>query len=211
MAQTAFFVGIALVAIGVVVWIFRPGQVSQFTIDMFGLRITVDSAALAVIACGIALVWISTKVPPEPARVVKSSEEKTVAPSACVPNVLAVFRKPDMETHAGDNRPVARLSAISISILEECTPPANRTYKSVMSYHFYSGKGSQGGDQNVNLTFRGDNGAPLAGDAFGLDLRRCIYGPGEDRSHTHDLGTLGPLVKDVEISIPPAGGTLTPC
>ena len=82
---------------------------------------------------------------------------------------------------------------------------SNVTYKYIMAYHFYSGDGARKGNQSVTVTFLGENGAPLASDVFGLDLSRCVYDGGEDRTHEKELGAIGALIKDITISVAPAG------
>jgi hypothetical protein len=80
-----------------------------------------------------------------------------------------------------------------------------------MAYHFYSGDGAQKGSQSVTVTFLGEGGAPLGNDAFGLDLSRCIYDGGEDRTHEKELGAIGALIKDITISVAPGGGKVGGC
>ena len=100
---------------------------------------------------------------------------------------------------------------ITVSIIELCTPPSNVTYKYIMAYHFYSGDGARKGNQSVTVTFLGENGAPLASDVFGLDLSRCVYDGGEDRTHEKELGAIGALIKDITISVAPGGGKVGAC
>jgi hypothetical protein len=212
--QVALFAGVGVILLGALVWAFRPPQPG-------GFEFTLNTPAIAVIALGIVLVLIGTMYsntpsPPasEPARPTTSpTQSSNPAPTQptpqaeCIPaKTINTFKKPDIVTHGGDGRIFANLQNISVSVTELCTPPSNITYKYIIGYHFYSGNGAQKGTQSVTVTFLGENGAPLASDVFGLDLSRCIYDGGEDRTHEKELGAIAALIKDIAISVAPGGG-----
>jgi hypothetical protein len=227
-SQVALFVGVGVIVLGALVWAFRPPEPTaenKFSVPG-GFEFTLNTPAIAVIALGIVLVLIGilysntpSPIGTEPANpttpAIQSAKPGPTQPfpqPECTPaKTINAFKRPDIVTHGGDGRIFAHLQNISVSIIELCTPPSNVTYKYVMGYHFYSGDGAQKGTQSVTVTFLGENGAPLASDVFGLDLGRCIYDGGEDRTHEKELGAIGALIKDITISVAPGGGKVGAC
>lgn len=132
----------------------------------------------------------------------------------CLPaETLATFKnKPNISVEAGDGRHIGILSAVSVSIIAKCTPPSSMAYTYEMQYHFYSGNGSQSDTYpNVHLAFKGADGGPLKSDDKALDIGHCVYAPGEDRALTNDVGSVGTLIKEVDISAANRGGRMGKC
>jgi hypothetical protein len=226
--QVALFVGVCVIVLGALVWIFRPKEPNaENTIKLpGGFEFTLNTPAIAVMALGILLVLIGTMYPntpsPPPAEPVHPTTPPTQAqnpaptepspqPECSPAKTINTFRKPDIVTHGGDGRIFAHLQNISVSVIELCSPPSNITYKYIIAYHFYSGDGAQKGAQSVTVTFLDQSGAPLGSDVFGLDLGRCIYDGGENRTHEKELGAIAALVKDITISVPPGTGKVGAC
>ncbi len=60
----AFYVVLAIVVIGLAVWIFRPNQSAQKSeVSLFGAKFSFNTPAFAVMVIGLALMLFSTKFP----------------------------------------------------------------------------------------------------------------------------------------------------
>jgi len=86
MAQNliAFLVGIAIVILGAVVWVFRPANpTANNKISLFGLfDVTLSTPSIAIMAMGVVLILVSTRLPgPALDAVIHGSENKSEIPS----------------------------------------------------------------------------------------------------------------------------------
>src|SRR5215469_2403936 len=65
MDKVAFYGGVLVVVIGLLVWIIRPNQaVGKSEIALFGMKFVFDTPAFAVMIIGIALMLLSPRLPP---------------------------------------------------------------------------------------------------------------------------------------------------
>ena len=84
MNKVAFYSGLILLVIGLLIWIVRPHQSSQRNeINLFGARFTFDTPAFAVMAIGLALMMFSPtfpetlgSLPPTPIKKIVCTGEK---------------------------------------------------------------------------------------------------------------------------------------
>lgn len=207
MTYVAFYGGLLLIVAGLALWILRRDRTSQISIKIFDFEVQLDSAALTIMAFGLALIFLSTKIPPVP-----PAPPPPPPPPKCATETLLSVKNPDIKVFAGDGRYIGLLSAISTSIIGECTPPGSMTYRYETNYHFYSGNGSQGDtNPNIHIAFKGEGGAPLVGKDAPLEIGHCVYGKGEDRHFGADVGLDGPLIKQIEISVANRGGRMGQC
>jgi hypothetical protein len=84
MNKVAFYGGLILLVVGLLVWIFRPNQSPQKSeIDLFGAKFKFDTPAFAVMIIGLALMVFSPKFP----------EYFTSSPPALVKKIVCTGEK----------------------------------------------------------------------------------------------------------------------
>jgi hypothetical protein len=78
-------IGIALVVLGAIVWVFRPGNTGEFEFEFLGLKAKLNAAGVAVMTLGIILILASLRQSPS------SQIEAQAPPSETCPNIAGVY------------------------------------------------------------------------------------------------------------------------
>jgi hypothetical protein len=83
MNRVAFYAGLAVMLVGLIVWLLRPNQSpGKNEIELFGAKFSFDTPAFAVMIIGLALMLFSTRFPtylapePEPIKKIVCTGEK---------------------------------------------------------------------------------------------------------------------------------------